>query len=287
MTQEILAKRQEILTQQRDRCNARISRESPGAKAQVGDLVLVRETPVSLHRDSYHPKLAHEHFTGPWKVINVLLDRLCFTVQLNGRRIRQRRVVAADVKPFHRRPEHLELPFEDEFAHLLWSADFGLADNSVTAVPLYTLTDRRVGKGKGGTGSWAWEYRGRYQDGVQSDWMTEDEVRDSFSSLQLDVFHATWELLNPDAATRPPGEPTRGEREVESRERALEMFPRGTVVGRVFADAEGRSKTFKARVYDYCDPYWRVEYSDGDWEELTKREVEHGIGVAAQPSSSA
>ena len=287
LTQEILAKRQEVLTRQRERHNARIARESPGAKAKVGDWVLVHETAVSLHRDSLHTKLAHDHFTGPWKVVNVLLDRLCFTVQLNGRRIRQRRVVAADVKPFHVRPEDLRLSFEDEFSHLIWSADLGLADTSVVAVPLYTLMARRVGKGRGGSGTWAWEYRGRYQDGAQSDWITEDEARDSFSPLQLDVFHASWELYHPDADPRPPGEPTRGAREVESRERALDMFPRGTEVGRVFTDAEGRSKTFKAKVYDYCDPYWRVEYPDGDWEELTKREVEQGIGVAAQPSSSA
>jgi len=285
LTQEILAKRQEVLTRQRERHNAKIARESPGAKTQVGDLVLVRETPVSIYRDSLHPKLAHEHFTGPWNVVNVVLARLCFTVQLNGRRIRQRRVVAADVKPFHQRPAQLQLPFEDEFSHLIWSADLGLADTSVAAVPLYTLTARQVEQGKT-AGTWTWEYRGRYQDGIQSTWITEDEARDSFSPLQLDVFHALWELHHPDAAPRPPGEPTRGEREVESRERALDMFPCGTVVGRIFTDAEGQPKVFKAKVYDYCDPYWRVEYPDGDWEELTKREVEQGIGVAAQPSSA-
>eukprot|EP00752_Nemacystus_decipiens_P018520 g16605.t1 len=220
MTQEILAKRQETLTRQRERHNARVARESPGANAQAGDLVLVRETPVSLYRDSLHPKLAHEHFTGPWKVVNVLLARLCFTVQLNGRRIRQRRVAAGDVKPFHRRPDHLQHDFEDEYSHLVWSSDLGLQSTSVVAVPLYTLTSRRVSQNANGTGAWTWQYRGRYQDGAQSDWVTEDEARDSFSPLQLDVFYALWELDNPNAAPRPPREPTRGEREVESRERA-------------------------------------------------------------------
>eukprot|EP00752_Nemacystus_decipiens_P016638 g14878.t1 len=41
MTQEILAKRPEVLTWQRERHHARIAREPPGAKAQMGDLVLV------------------------------------------------------------------------------------------------------------------------------------------------------------------------------------------------------------------------------------------------------
>ena len=35
------------------------------------------------------------------------------------------------------------------------------------------------------------------------------------------------------------------------------------------------------------DPYWRVEYPDGDWEERTKREIDVGMGVAARPSFSA
>ena len=74
---------------------------------------------------------------------------------------------------------------------------------------------------------------------------------------------------------------------MDSRDRALEIFPIGTVVRRIFTDSEGNSKTFKATVYDYCDPYWRVQYPDGDWEELTKREVDQGMGVAARPSSSA
>eukprot|EP00903_Cladosiphon_okamuranus_P005335 g5333.t1 len=286
MTPEILAKRQEVLTKQRERHNARVARESPRAKAQVNDFVLVRETPVSLYRDSLHPKLAHDHFTGPWKVVNVLQERLCFTVQLNGRHIRQRRVVAADIKPFHQPPAHLRHDFEDEFSHLVWSSALDLADLSVASVPLYTLTARRVKHDRGGT-AWSWEYRGRHHDGAQSDWITEDEARDSFSPLQLDVFHALWELYCPNEAPRPLGEPSRGEREVVSRELALEMFPPGTKVGRVFMDAEGRSKTFKATLYDYCDPYWRVEYPDGDWEELTKREVENGIGIVAQQSSSA
>ena len=274
ITTAILAKRQEVFTRQREHHNARIARKSPGAKAQVGYLALVCETPVSLYRDSHHPKLVHEYFTGSWKIVTVLLERLCLTVQLTGRRNRQRHVIAADVKPSYPRPHHLQLPFENDFSHLIWSAYLGLADTFVVGVSLYTLIARRVGKGTGHIGPSAWEYRGRYQDSAQSDWITEDKARDGFMPLQLDVFHALWELHHPEGDDRPPGDPTRGEREVESRDRGLDMFPRGTVIGRVFVDIEGRSKTFKAKVYDYCDPYWRVGYPDGDWEELIKREAE-------------
>ena len=38
---------------------------------------------------------------------------------------------------------------------------------------------------------------------------------------------------------------------------------------------------------DFYDLYWRVEFSDGDWDELTRRELRHGITLAAQVSSSA
>ena len=68
----------------------------------------------------------------------------------------------------------------------------------------------------------------------------------------------------------------------------MQLFPIGTPVGREFADSEGLAKTFKATVFDYyCDPNWRVGYPYGDWEELTKREINVGMGVAARPSFSA
>lgn len=44
---------------------------------------------------------------------------------------------------------------------------------------------------------------------------------------------------DPGEAERHPGTPTRGEREVESREEALLQSPIGTVVDRQLADEEG------------------------------------------------
>jgi len=135
------------------------------------------------------------------------------------------------------------------------------------AVPMYTLVDRRVVHGTGSTPTWTWEYQGRFQDGTLSPWLTD--------------YHGT------DATPRPAGPLTRGAREVASREQAPQLFPINTPVGREFVDSEGYPKIFKAAVFDYCDPYWRVEYPDGDWEELTKREMDAGVGVAARPSFSA
>ena len=128
--------------------------------------MLVKEADSTLHRDRVHPKLAHDHFTGRREIVNVIRQGLSFTVRLKGRQIRQRSVAASDIKPFHVRPEHLRHSFEDEFAHVIWSVDLGLADTSVVAVPLYTSIEKRVVKGRGESNTaWAWEYRGRYQDG--------------------------------------------------------------------------------------------------------------------------
>ena len=86
--------------------------------------------------------------------------------------------------------------------------------------------------------------------------MTSDEASDSFSPLQLDVFHALCEeYLGADAIPRPAGPPTRGARDVASNDQALQLFRIDTPVGREFVDSEGLAKTFKATVFDYCDPY--------------------------------
>lgn len=88
MTQEILVHRHEARNKRRERPNAQVARSSPGAQTAAGDFVLVKEPSATLHRDSHHPKLTHDHYTGPWKVVNVVLDHLFFNVHLNGRRVR-------------------------------------------------------------------------------------------------------------------------------------------------------------------------------------------------------
>jgi len=144
-----LAKRHEGRNRARQVANEGNLRQSPGTKAKVGDKVLVKESASTLHRDGVHPKLAHEHFTGPWEVVNVTQRGLIFTVRLNGRQVRQRNIAPSDIKPYHRRPLELRHAFSEEFASTAWSADLGLAAASVAAVPLFTLIDRRVAQGVG------------------------------------------------------------------------------------------------------------------------------------------
>lgn len=83
------------------------------------------------------------------------------------------------MKSFHARPPHLRHASEKNIAHLAWAEDFGLAEPSTVASPLYKFIGRKAVKG--GTNSWTWRYRGRYVDGTESPWLTESEAGSSFT----------------------------------------------------------------------------------------------------------
>ena len=53
-----------------------------------------------------------------------------------------------------------------------------------------------------------------------------------------------------------------------------------------FSDGNWEELT-RRELCDFYDLYRRVEFSDGDWDELTRRELRHGITLAAQVSSLA
>ena len=106
---------------------------------------------------------------------------------------------------------------------------------------------------------------------------TEDEVKDSFTPLQLDVFHAIWEVYQvADCSSKPDGIPSKGERRAASREEALTRKPVGTQVKREFADDMGEPTAFTGMVYDPNEPFGRVRSPDGVWEELDSREMKKG-----------
>ena len=87
--------------------------------------------------------------------------------------------------------------------------------------------------------------------------MTEDEAKDSFTPLQLDVFHAMWETYQTvDCRPRPDGIPSKGEQDASSRQEALKLHPVGTQVRRAFADDVGQAKVFTRVIYDFNEPCW-------------------------------
>ena len=74
--------------------------------------------------------------------------------------------------------------------------------------------------------------------------------------MQLDVFHALWELHHgAECQSRPPGVPTRGEKERNSREEELKTHPTGTKIRKEFAGIQDRRNVFVVEVYDFSDPY--------------------------------
>ena len=115
--------------------NAAIQRPSAGTRVAKGDLVLARESDSSIHRQGRGPKLIHEKWTGPWKVMGVVLEGLSVVIEMEGRATRSRTVSTASLKPFYTRPSDLRHPMEDEFAQLAWGADLGLGGLSTTAAP--------------------------------------------------------------------------------------------------------------------------------------------------------
>ena len=103
---------------------------------------------------------------------------------------------------------------------------------------------------------------------------TEDEVKDSFTPLQLDVFHAMWEVCEvADCSPKPDGIPSKGKRRAASREEALTRQPIGTQVKREFADDIGEPTAFTGMVYDPNEPLGRVRSPDRGWEELDSQEM--------------
>ena len=175
-------------------------------------------------------KLTHDRWTGPLTATAVIIPGLRYRVTLQGRRERVRCAAASHIKPYHLRPPSLRHNFGDEYAHFAWGPDLGLAAASTLASPIYTLVDHCPIQLP--NGSWEWRYRGRYLNDSLSGFITESECLDSFSPLQLDVFHALWELYQPSPhQPRHAVKSTSGERLAANRAHihALLEVPFGTV----------------------------------------------------------
>ena len=221
--------RHEQRRRRREHQNAGIRRTSTGTRVKPGDLVLVKEADSALHNDCVHTKLTHARWTGSWIVTAVITPGLCYRITLQGRRERVRRAAASHIKPYYLRPLSLRHDFGDEYAHFAWRADLGLVADSTLASLLYTLVDRCTVQLP--NRSWEWRYRGRYLNGSPSGFIAESECLDSFSAMQLDAFHALWELYqHPCPRPRPAAKPSSSERLAANRAHALLEVPFGTVV---------------------------------------------------------
>ena len=75
-------------------------------------------------------KLVHNKWTGPCKVVEVVIEGLVVVIEMEGRTTRSRILCAASLKPFYTRPSDLPHPMENEFAQMAWGADLGLGGYS-------------------------------------------------------------------------------------------------------------------------------------------------------------
>lgn len=113
---------------------------------------------------------------------------------------------------------------------------------------------------------------GRYLDGVVLDWVDEGDALDRFTPLQLDTFHAVWDILSP-PTIKVANTPASNKRPTESghlgRKEALTTFPMGT---KVVCQYRGGYELFVNRTRQVCAfllPWGRVRFPENDWEELT------------------
>lgn len=211
-------------------------------------------------------KLQHELYTGPWQVSEVLQRGLSVQVSMQGRRLRNRRVSLADVKPLCTRPLSLRHSLTDGFAQYR-SPDSKLPEEKKNALHFVSIvTCQRV---TNSTGVRVWEFKGRWGDGRESDWLSESQMLETLTPLQLDIFVALCHLYHPSSSldsTPPPETPGAP----LSRREALRLFP----IGHTFWKDFGKGVRLRRQVFDFYDRYWRVRYSDQDWEELTRQELQ-------------
>ena len=148
---------------------------------------------------------------------------LSVEVELWGRKPRKRTVATSAIKPFTVRPPDLRHTIEDEFAQYDWEADYSNPPSHTARPPiplLRTLVERRETTAP--TGTRRWKYKGRFQGGTLSTWLPGGQVLQSFPPLQLDVFHALWNLYR--AVPSQKNVPTNSRRGL-SRTEALKLYP--------------------------------------------------------------
>lgn len=129
----------------------------------------------------------------------------------------------------------------NKFARYVWGAVVGLSEPSITAVCSYTLVDRRAVTSDSGV--MAWEHRGMYQDGSESNWLSESEVTNGFTPLQHDIFRAPMNFYAP-RRSDPPRERVRKQHGPHSRRGAFRLFSTGTPIVKHFRDRELQGQIF-------------------------------------------
>ena len=179
----------------------------------------------------------------------VITPGLCYRVTVQERREKLRQAAASCIKRYHLKPPSLRCDVCDEFAHFARDTELGLATASTLVSPIYTLGNSCPIQLS--SGSCEWRYRGRYLKGSLSGFIKYTEYSDSFTRLQLDVFHTFWDLYHlSQYRHRPAATSTSSERLTADRSHALQEVTIGIVVWRDYTDQKGRILRRRTKVYD-------------------------------------
>ena len=147
-----------------------------------------------------------------------------------------------------------------------WGPDFSSPAEPTEKASFVSISDcRRV---HSPTGPLVWEYKAISQTGIESVWLPEARLLQTFTRLQLDGFIALWHLYNPELVSQltPRTQP----RAPLSVREALRIYPLGFTFQKDF----GGGLKLQGQVFGYRDRYWRVRYSNQNWEEMTRQELE-------------
>jgi hypothetical protein len=186
-----------------------------------------------------------------------------------GRKRRLTRAHVENMKRFHVRPQYLR----DDTTHaLLPRAALTLLKDGESIDKIH---DRRA------TEKGDWEYQLTRRDGTIGNWVTEEQTLQWLHPNTLDSFHALYEIKHEGNMPHYAVRNVKNSSNVHTQEEALTEFPKGTVVVRE-ADLSHTNKLIYVwgTVKGYQKPYWRVRYTDGEWEDLSKTELKMAITLA-------
>lgn len=230
-----------------------------------GDLVMIEQQPEQGRGKKLDPS-----YDGPWQLMRSDRTGLSFSARMMGRRVRHTIAHISNMKPYHHRPSSLSITGVRVHAKLTTEQMAELAADA----QIYAIYDRMAGA------DGAWQYKWLKRDGKISGWVSEKQMLELVMPWTLDTFHALYELRpeseQPVYARRPE---TRESAQL-SREEALEMFPRGTVLVREHKERNKPLTYIWGRIDGYLKPYWRARYDDGCWEDMTKTDVKGALALA-------
>jgi hypothetical protein len=189
-----------------------------------------------------------------------------------GRTVKFTTVHASFLKPFKQGETQLALSTDGQPCEMRVAS--GLVDGDKSIV---SLCDRK-------RHNEVWQYKIKYENGKQSNWLSEKTVLRWVSQILLDEYHSRYDLMEetqqPVYARRTPGQAT-GLKLTPTE--AFQLFPLGTPVMKRFqSETTGALEFFEGRIVGYKWPWYRIRYLDGDAEEYSKSEVETGVRLHAQ-----